>query len=114
MPAHFHTYYLLGAVAFSWAYLYHLLVELSGMQESPRSKTAAWLYGIGGVGFLLMFYFAGANSIPRRYAEHLPEWQIFALIAVPFVIILAVGIGWLAYEMLTRLRPAWQRTRAAA
>ena len=35
VPEHFHTYYLLGAVAFSWAYLYHLLTELSGTKGGP-------------------------------------------------------------------------------
>lgn len=111
VPAHFHSYYLLGAVAFAWAYMYHLIGELSGAQESRLSRLAAWLYGIGGAGFLLMFFLSGANSVPRRYAVHLPEWQGFAQIAVPFVIVLGISIGWLGIEMLTRLKSAWQEAK---
>ncbi len=114
VPAHFHSYYLMGAAGFAWAYLYHLVAELAEAQESGLSRAAAWLYGIGGAGFLLMFFLSGANSVPRRYAAHLPQWQIFARVAVPFVIILGIGVGWLALEVLMRLGPAWQRTQATA
>lgn len=114
VPAHFHTYYLLGAVAFDWAYLYHLVTELSGSVEAKLSKVAAWLYGIGGIGFVMMFFLSGSDSVPRRYAAHLPQWQVFAQIAIPFVIILAIGIAWLTIEMLLRFKAAWQRTGTAA
>jgi len=110
VPAHFHTYYILGAAAFAWAYLYHLLADLSGVPDGRGSRLAAWLYGVGAAGFVVMFFVAGAHSVPRRYAVHLPEWQIFARVAVPFVGLLALALAWLAVDMLARLRPAWRRT----
>ena len=110
VPAHFHTYYILGAAAFAWAYLYHLLAELSGVPDGRGSRLAAWLYGVGAAGFVVMFFVAGAHSVPRRYAVHLPEWQIYARVAVPFVGLLALALAWLAVDMLARLRPAWRRT----
>jgi cytochrome c oxidase subunit I len=109
-PAHFHTYYLLGGVAFDWAYLYYLIGDLSRARETRFSRAAAWLYGIGGAGFVLAFFVSGAESIPRRYATHLPAWQIIAQAAVPFVLILTLGIAWLAIEMLRQLGPAWRQT----
>lgn len=110
VPAHFHTYYLLGALAFTWAYLYHLTAELSDSHPSRLSNLAAWMYGVGGVGFVAMFFLAGAHSVPRRYAMYfVPEWRIFPRIAVPFVIILAAGIAWLSVEILARLARAWRR-----
>lgn len=110
VPAHFHTYYILGAAAFAWAYLYHLLAGLSGRPGDRRSRIAAWLYGVGAAGFVVMFFVAGAHSVPRRYAVHLPQWQIFARVAVPFVVLLAFALAWLTIDMLTRLGPAWRRT----
>jgi cytochrome c oxidase subunit 1 len=112
VPAHFHTYYILGAAAFSWAYLYHLLAGLSGVPGGRGSRIAAWLYGVGAAGFVIMFFVAGAHSVPRRYAVHLPEWQIFARVAVPFVLLLTLALAWLTVDMLARLRPAWRRTGA--
>ncbi len=114
VPAHFHTYYLLGAVAFAWAFMYHLIYELSGASENFMSKFSAWLYGIGGAGFVVMFFLSGANSVPRRYAEHLPEWQGYAQIASIFVLVLTVSLLWLGIEMLARLKGAWKGTTQAA
>lgn len=104
VPAHFHTYYLLGAVAFAWAYLYDFVERQTGFRETRWSHLAAWLYGIAGAGFVLMFFVGGALSVPRRYALYLiPAWQSTAQIAVPFVLILAVSIGWLTAEMVLHL-----------
>jgi cytochrome c oxidase subunit 1 len=112
VPAHFHTYYLLGAVSFGLAYMYHALGELSGARESTISRAAAWLYGIGTAGFVLWFYVAGANSVPRRYSVHLPEWQGYARAALPFVLLLALAAGWLALDLVRRVAPAIRSTRA--
>jgi len=42
---------------------------------------------------------------------HFPEWQIFASIAVPFIILIGVGVIWIGYVMLSRVPRAWERTR---
>jgi cytochrome c oxidase subunit I len=78
------------------------------------SRAAAWLYGFGGAGFVLMFFIAGANSVPRRYAVHPAQWQIYPRIAVPFVLLLAVSLTWLTWIVLRNLGPAWRETRSAA
>jgi cytochrome c oxidase subunit 1 len=112
VPAHFHTYYLLGAVAFVWGYLFYTISQLSGRSDVGPIRIAPWLYGIGGAGFIFMFFVAGANSVPRRYAVHLPQWQEYARIAVPFVIVLAIGLAWLTWDVGVRLRGAWRGTYA--
>jgi cytochrome c oxidase subunit 1 len=109
VPGHFHTYYLLGVTTFVWAYLFYLIDDLSGIHEWASTKIAAWLYGLGGVGFILMFFFAGAHSVPRRYAIHLANWHIYAEIAVPFVLLLAISLLWLIADMSRGLRRAWHQ-----
>jgi cytochrome c oxidase subunit 1 len=108
VPAHFHGYYLLGVVAFVLAYFYHLTGELSGMGERAASRVALWVFVIGAVGFLLLLFVAGAESVPRRFAVHLPEWQRLAAWSLPFVILQILGLGWLAGELLLRLGRAWR------
>lgn len=110
VPAHFHTYYIIGVVAFVLAFLFYLIGDLSGVKERPSSKIAAWLFGVGGVGFVLMFFLSGAKGVPRRYAVHLPEWQIFDKIAVPFVILIALCLLWLIADMARGLLGAWRKT----
>ena len=110
VPAHFHTYYLLGAVAFAWGYLFYMVRELSDRGDTRASRMAAWLYGIGGAGFIFMFFVAGANSVPRRYAVHLAQWQGYARIAVPFVVLLALSLAWLSWDIGARFGAAWRGT----
>lgn len=108
VPGHFHTYYLLGVTTFVWAYMYYLITELSGITEWASSRIAAWCYGISGVGFLLMFFFSGADGVPRRVAVHLPDWQIYSQIAVPFVVILTISISWLMFDAWRGVGRAWR------
>ena len=110
VPAHFHTYFVLGAIAFAWAYLAHMVTVLSGARDIRASRAAAWAYGVGGVGFVLMFFAEGAASIPRRYPVHLPQWQIYARIAVPFVVLIALSLTWLSWDVASRFARAWRRT----
>lgn len=114
VPAHFHTYYLLGAVAFAWGYLFYMVRELTGDRDARMLRVAAWLYGFGGAGFVFMLFVAGGNSVPRRYAVHLPQWQVYARVAVPFVILLALGLAWFSWDLGTRFRAAWRGTQGAA
>lgn len=111
VPAHFHSYYVMGAVAFTIGYFYHLLQEFSGQEEPAASRVAAWLYGIGGAGFLLMFFFSGAFSVPRRYAEHPASQLIWDQVSVAFVLMMAAGIAWLTLDVAGRLKVAWRQTR---
>jgi cytochrome c oxidase subunit I len=108
VPGHFHTYYLLGVLAFVFAYMYHLIGVRSGRRETLVSRAAAWLYGVGGAGFVIMFLLSGALSVPRRYAEHLPAWQTPDRISIVFVSVLAVALLWLGGEVVLGLGKAWR------
>jgi cytochrome c oxidase subunit 1 len=108
--AHFHTYFVLGALAFAWAYLSYMVEMLSPVAAHRGIDAATWLYGVGGAGFILMFFVSGANSVPRRFAVHLPQWQIYGRIAVPFVVLLALSLAWISWDLGTRMRSAWRAT----
>jgi cytochrome c oxidase subunit 1 len=108
--AHFHTYFVLGALAFAWAYLSYMVEILSPVAAHRGIDAAAWLYGVGGAGFILMFFVSGANSVPRRFAVHLPQWQIYGRIAVPFVVLIALSLAWISWDLGARMRSAWRAT----
>lgn len=113
VPAHFHTYYLLGAAAFVWAFFYHLVTDLGEVRESAVSRWAAWAYGVGGAGFVLMFFAGGAAGMPRRYAVPLAGTgeQAFAAVASAFTTVLGLAVAFLASDLLRQLGPAWRRTQ---
>ncbi len=74
VPAHFHTYFLAGVVFMVVGYFYYRCQEMAALPESPgMQKAAIALMVIGAYGFFAMFYFAGAWSVPRRYAVYPAE-----------------------------------------
>jgi len=111
VPAHFHTYYLMGVVLMIMGVVYHICQETAPLPESPgRSKLILTLLCVGGYGFLLMFYYAGAHSVPRRYANYpnlLPQGVTAAQIASVFVVIFLAGLLLYIWETGLRWRKAF-------
>ncbi len=96
VPAHFHTYYLMGVVLMILGFASHLgrgsgqLAERMGL-----TKLTVGLIALGGYGFLLMFYYGGAYSVPRRYASYPQEvahGAAQARLALVFISALLVGV----------------------
>jgi cytochrome c oxidase subunit 1 len=74
VPAHFHTYFLAGLVFMVVGYFYHCCQEMTELPEHAGvQKLATVLMVIGAYGIFAMFYFAGAYSVPRRYAVYPAE-----------------------------------------
>jgi len=79
VPGHFHFYLLLGLLPMIFAFMIYLA---RGEDATPRGgDLTAIIYLIFGLGLVTMFLVGGWASVPRRWAEHLPEWQIWDQIA---------------------------------
>lgn len=96
VPAHFHTYMISGLVLIVLGYFYHYVQEASGLPENlTLQKGAVGLMLLGGYGVVAMFYWAGAESVPRRYAFYPPEVSqgtLQALIASGFALVFLAGV----------------------
>ncbi len=82
VPAHFHTYNLMGNVLFSLAFFYWVANEFTNSHHIVKSfglKTT--LLALGGFGFVMMFYLAGAHSVPRRFNVYPEEFTSAALLS---------------------------------
>ena len=74
VPAHFHSYFLMGVVLMILGAAYHVVQDAAGLPESAgRTRLIVGLVALGGYGFLLMFYLGGAASVPRRFATYPAE-----------------------------------------
>ncbi len=95
VPAHFHTYFVMGVVLMILGTVFHLVTELSKVPEHiALTKTIVGTVGLGGYGFLLMFYLAGVAGVPRRYAMYPPEVAVgtaYAKISLIFIAVLLIG-----------------------
>lgn len=100
VPAHFHTYMLLGVVLFIFGFLFYVVAEKKDIHVGGIAKLGLWTYIIGAIGFLLMFFMGGMNSVPRRYnnysgmgVDKTHEVGVYgAKVAVLSIIILLIGL----------------------
>ena len=96
VPAHFHTYFLVGYFLMFWGFLY----DFSGSAREKLAKAGLSLVVVGGYGFLLMFYLGGTFGVPRRYAAYdaIPlaslaaSGERLASIAAAFIVLLIIGL----------------------
>ncbi|MGO9004701.1 MAG: cbb3-type cytochrome c oxidase subunit I [Beijerinckiaceae bacterium] len=96
VPAHFHTYFLVGYFLMLWGFLY----EFSGSARDGLAKAGLWLLVAGGYGFLFMFYLGGMLGVPRRFAAYssMPITSLAtisertAFIAAAFVVVFIIGL----------------------
>ncbi|MCC6253198.1 MAG: cbb3-type cytochrome c oxidase subunit I [Bacteroidia bacterium] len=96
VPAHFHTYNAMGNVLFSLGF-FHWFSKYATNHSLPDKYSFVKLaiLIIGGVGFLLAFYIAGADSVPRRYSTYpkgLESAKTLAAVGGVFAIVYLTGI----------------------
>ncbi len=113
VPGHFHTYLLQGVLLFTIGWAFVNLEQRSGTLSSLATR---WLVGgtlFGGAAiFLLSFYIAGANGVPRRYAVEPGSGPQLAGVATIGALILLVGLVLAAIEA-ARLARLPKTTEAA-
>jgi len=95
VPAHFHTYYIMGVVLMILGTVFHLVTELSKVPESGTlTRAIVGTVSIGGYGFVLMLYLAGVAGVPRRYSTYPAEVAIgatYAKVSLIFITVLVMG-----------------------
>jgi cytochrome c oxidase subunit 1 len=104
VPGHFHFYLLLGEVAMAFGFMAWLVKRRPDESFAMFGKAAFSAYVLGGIGFVLSLLFAGAASIPRRWAVHLPEWQGNGQIASIFAAVAVLGALGFLLRYLARIR----------
>ena len=103
VPGHFHTYLLLGMVAMVFAFMYYLGKPYQDAPDSFLDRAAFWGYTVGSLCFTLSFLYAGKESVPRRYAAHLPEWVPYDRIGTAFAVLVIACVLVFIVRFLSRL-----------
>jgi cytochrome c oxidase subunit I len=104
VPGHFHTYLLLGMVAMLLGFMTWI---------GPRSyygfaPIGFWLYLAGSLILVLSFLAGGSMSVPRRYAVHLPQWQIYDSVGSIGASLALAGALILILRFLAALPALWR------
>jgi cytochrome c oxidase subunit 1 len=103
VPGHFHFYLLLGLVPMIFAFMYHATREGGRTTYEMADRWALYAYVVAGLGFVAMFLYAGAHSVPRRWAVHLPEWLLYDRIASILAVLVVVTAALFVGRFLARL-----------
>ncbi|WP_291729751.1 cbb3-type cytochrome c oxidase subunit I [Leisingera sp. F5] len=103
VPGHFHTYLLLGEVAMAFGFMAWLVrgKTISQMDGLDRAAIAAYL--AGAAGFVTVFLFSGAASIPRRWAVHYEEWLTHDRVGTVFSVLVVLGTLIVVLRFVARL-----------
>ncbi|MDN5843652.1 MAG: cbb3-type cytochrome c oxidase subunit I, partial [Alcaligenaceae bacterium] len=75
VPGHFHFYLLVGVLPMILALLYHVIGSRApSTGEILADRLGLISFALGAMAFALFFLHGGYDSVPRRFAVHLPEW----------------------------------------
>ena len=112
VPAHFHTYLMMGVMVWVMAFLAYLLERAAGRPASRAATIAApTAMVIGGYGLVGAWYASGALGIPRRFAVHPDGTVAYSVVASLFVIVFALGFLALLAEFASLGRDGLRRRR---
>jgi cytochrome c oxidase subunit 1 len=113
VPAHFHTYLMLGVVFWMMAFVTYLLERAAGRVAGFRATLLAPLaMVIGGYGLVGSWYASGALGVPRRYAIQstlYPGAEDYSLVGSIFILIFSVGFLVFLAELAGLARDALRR-----
>ena len=103
VPGHFHMYLILGLVAMLFGFMYYLNNQGS---RQGIDRIAFWLYLVAGVGFSVGLLSSGYESIPRRWAVHMPEWIADGQVSSVFAAVVTLAALVFAVRFLTSFKHA--------
>lgn len=75
VPGHFHFYLLLGLLPMVIGVCYYLSNNRENGGKPLVDTAALAVYFFGAMGLILAFLAGGADSVPRRWAEHFESWR---------------------------------------
>lgn len=102
VPGHFHTYLLLGVIPMAMGFMYYI----TNHEGVGIDRAAFWAFVVGGFGFIFTFLWAGKESVPRRFAEHQPEWMDIDALGAIFAALTILGVVVFVTRFLTQLGQA--------
>lgn len=105
VPGHFHIYLIVGLLSMLVAFMFYITSN-NGHKDGLFDKVSVWLYGASGIAFSFIFLLSGANSVPRRWAVHLPEWVALNKVGAILGVLVFLLMTILVIRFLVRIKPA--------
>jgi cytochrome c oxidase subunit 1 len=100
VPGHFHMYLILGEVAMVFGFMAWLTRKEETLAGTSLGAFVA--YAVGGFGFAAVLLIAGAQSVPRRWAAHMPEWLWQDHLSALFALLVVLGTAFFLIRYVAR------------
>ncbi|MEP5701284.1 MAG: cytochrome C oxidase subunit I, partial [Sneathiella sp.] len=85
-----------GEVAMAFGFSVWLVRDRAARAVDNLVERLAFnIYVLGGFGFILVFLWSGASSIPRRWAVHLESWQFQSQLGTFFAVTVVLAAAFL-------------------
>lgn len=104
VPGHFHFYLILGEVSMLFGFMYYLAETANRAKNTWLDRTSFVAYLVGGLGIVFTFLYSGLESVPRRYATHLPQWLGYDRLAAASAVLVVAAVLVFVARFLTSLR----------
>jgi cytochrome c oxidase subunit 1 len=92
VPGHFHFYLLLGVMTMIFGFMFHLADPERGGGRQLLDSLVYWAYLVGSLGLVGVFLYSGSQSVPRRWAVHVPEWVAYDRIGTVFALVIVAAV----------------------
>ena len=103
VPGHFHFYLVLGLLPMIMGFAFYIAREKDQVGASAFENLGFWAYFVGGLGLVMTFLAGGANGVPRRWAVHMAEWELFSQLGAIAGVLILVGTLVFFLCLLTRM-----------
>jgi cytochrome c oxidase subunit 1 len=103
VPGHFHFYLLLGMIAMAFGFMFYLGKAERNREDGAFDRLAVWIYAGGGLTFVFAFLMSGAESVPRRWAVHLPEWMPYDRYGAVCAAVVVLASVWFLVRYISSL-----------
>lgn len=87
-----------------FAFMYYVTGTNERAASDLFDRWTLRLYTAACLGFVAMFLYGGRESVPRRWAVHLPEWIIYDQIASIFGVLILLTTTVFVVRFLIRAR----------
>lgn len=106
VPGHFHFYLLLGLLPMIFGFILYVTRYYTRARTNYLDELGFSSYVTGSLILVVMFLLGGAASVPRRWAEHLPEWVVFDQAGTVGAVLVILGTIFFIYRCFSRFKYA--------
>ena len=104
VPGHFHMYMGIGIMAMIIGFIYYFSKYEGRQTENRFDRVTLISYVAFFIGLVGTFLYSGSISVPRRWAEHMPEWILSSQMGAVFGGLIFITTALIFIRFISKLK----------